>query len=769
MIDSNISNIISSLSIKERLSLLSGDGYWTSKAVGPIISLYLTDGPHGIRKQSGLNSATDLNKSLPSIAFPTASCSACSFDKSLLFKEGVSLAHEAKRLNVDVVLGPGINIKRSPLCGRNFEYFSEDPLLSGDLATSLCKGIQSQGISSCIKHFACNNQEKFRFIENSIVDERTLNEIYLSSFCNVINNAHPDCIMGSYNMINGSYVCESKDLLVDYLRGDLNYKGLIMTDWGAISDPLKSFKSGLNLEMPGVDKTRIKYLYKDYKNGLLSEEEINNAIAPLISLSTKHKDRLSNNNNIDTLSNDLDVAEEIATNSIILAKNNNNVLPLKESQHILVIGKFAASSRYQGSGSSLINPIENDSFLQVLDYNGVSYEFAPGFSNNDSDNSKNFIEQAASLSKFNDTILLFLGLPSEYEGEGFDKKDLKLPNSQIELVNRLSSLNKKIIVIVEAGSPVELPFIDKIDALLIPYLAGCRVNKALYKILFGLVSPSGHFAETYPLFNKELPIKNYANQEKDIYYKEGQYIGYRYYINKNEDVLFPFGFGLSYTKFNYKNICFINNILSFDLSNCGKCSGKEVIQIYVSSTQNGHIYKSLKYFDKINLLPKETKHIEIKIDNEYFMFYSILKHKFVVGTGTFTISLGSSCLNDIYSKELNIKGDEDYLIPDDNITLENNFIRQNNIKKHYDINSSLKDLSSCHLGKFLYKQSNKFVNKAAKENPDSEKMLRPMLQEGPLRILVMGSNGKISLHQIQGLIDLLNGHFFKGIHKLIHK
>lgn len=769
--DNNVTKkIIHNLNIKEKLSLLAGKNYWTSRSIKEIISLTMADGPHGIRKQCGEIGTSNFNKSFPSIAFPTASCSACSFDKNLLFLEGQSIAHEAKRLNVDIVLGPGLNIKRSPLCGRNFEYFSEDPYLCGELAASLTKGIQSEGISSCVKHFAANNQEKYRFVENSIIDERTLHETYLFSFKTVIEKSSPDAIMTSYNMVNGIYSSESKYLLKDYLRNRLKFNGLIITDWGAISNPIASFKNGLNLEMPGVDKSRQKYLLRDFKKGLISENEINQAITPLVNLSVRHKERHESNKDIsDSMNHDLNISEEIATNSIVLAKNKDQILPLSESERLLIVGSFALNGRYQGSGSSLINPIENDSFLQVMDDNLVSYEFAPGYSLNDNEDSKNLIEQACSLAKFYEKVILFLGLPSEYEGEGFDKKSLSLPTSQLKLVSELIKLHKKIIVVVEAGSPVSLPFIDDIDALFIPYLGGCRVNRSLYKLIFGIVSPSGRLAETYPLYNEELPISDFGKAGKDVLYREGQFVGYKNYIYFDKKVLFPFGYGITYSHFSYSNIKIAKDFVSFDIKNDGNYSAKEVIQIYISNKKEGKIYKSLKYFDKVTLLKNEIKHFDIPLSKEMFSFYSIKKHDFVLGTGEFFISLSTSATNDIYTEKIIINGEENFSFPDYDINFDNITIRKNNIKGFYDINSSLYDLCSCRLGRFLYKKSNKLINKIAKNDPSSEKMMRPMLQEGPLRILVMGSNGALSLHQVMGIIDILNGHFFKGLHKLIHK
>lgn len=765
-----IEKILTELTIKEKINLLSGKNFWESKEVKRIDlpRVFFSDGPHGLRKQNENADNFGFNKSVPATCFPTASVLACSFDKDLMYKLGESLAKECKKENVDVLLGPGISLKRHPLCGRNFEYFSEDPYLSGKLAASYIQGVQSLGIGTSLKHFACNNQEMNRLISNSVVDERTLNEIYLKGFEIAIKEGKPYTVMSSYNMINGIHSSQNKMLLTDTLRNKWGYKGAVISDWGAINNPTESFKNGLNLEMPGLDKSRNKEIIKSFKQNLISIEEIDNACKPIIELAMHVKAERENKVEC-SIEENQNLARILAENSNVLLKNEDKFLPLKATDTLAIIGPFAKEPRYQGEGSSNINPITLDCFLDAIKETKYSYEYAPGYLADNDTIDEALAKEAIDIAKKYDKIIYFMGIPKAFESEGFDRTTLLMPNNQIALLKELSTLNPNIIIIFQGGGVVDFSFDTYGKALISQFLSGAKSGTALLNLLIGSANPSGKLAETIPLNPADIAIDKYPENNINVCYSEGQYVGYRYYTYKDIPVKYPFGYGLSYTTFEFSNPKYYSdkNTLSFSITNTGDYPGKEVIQLYVSYTKNTKEYKQLKDFIKVDLNPQETKQIEFVLRDDEFEFYSIKNNSFVKGTGEFTVKLGTSSNDFFFSTTLNIAGTQDYEMPKYPISFHDLPRKTNNQKGKYDLNSTTVDLNSCRLGRFINRLINKFVKKMIKEDPSMEKVIRQMLTEGPLRMLLIGTNGKFTYKKLQGLVDILNGHFFKGIHKIL--
>lgn len=748
----NVDEIILKLSVKEKIKFLTGKNYWETYGNDLVKSKFLSDGPNGLRKQENADDLLGLNQSIKAISYPTACLLACSFDDELLEKIGAMLAKEAKSQNVDMILGPGINIKRSPLGGRNFEYFSEDPYLSGKLASAFVNGLESNGVASCLKHYACNSFEKNRMLANSVIDDRTLNELYLKAFMITIKEANPSSIMTSYNKVNGTYMCENKELM--QLARKNGFNGMFITDWGGMDDAVLAFKNGLNLEMPGGDKTRSKMLYKAYKENKISIEEINNAVKPVIEFLLKYDDK-SNDNSFD-----LDEAKklclEAASKSIVLLKNDN-ILPLNKENRIGVIGNFAIKPRICGSGSSKVNPCYSDNFIQILDENKINYDYSSGILDN-----KLLIDEIKNISLNNDKVVVFLGLDEKQESEGFDKTNIELPDIEINLINEIKKYNSNIIVVLQGGSPVLLPFINEIKGLLTTYLAGASSGEATYNILFGITNPSGRLAETWPKkIEDHLSYDTLFKDEKAFVYSEGLYVGYKYYYAKNIEVNYPFGYGLSYTNFNYTNIEYIDNTISLDITNNG-IDGSDVIEVYLDNRDRLN-YRRLVAFKKINLLKGETKRVDIKLDDDIFMMYDIAIKKYIKTSGIFYLCLGTSATNIYYEKEINIKGDNPYIVSE----IINKPINNMGFSIKFSINSTFKDLKRSKLGNIIYNFAEKKKQKLLNENQENAKMIEASINEMPLRNLSMGTNGKFNYLKIQGLVDLLNGKIKDGIKGLL--
>ncbi|EHM40761.1 glycoside hydrolase family 3 C-terminal domain-containing protein [Anaeroglobus geminatus] len=652
MAERNIQDLIKQMTLEEKAGLCSGKDFWNTKAVSRlgIPSVMLSDGPHGLRKQEGKSDHLGLNESIPAVCFPAGCAIASSWDRESAAKLGITLANECQAENVSTILGPAMNIKRSPLCGRNFEYLSEDPIVSSELAIAYVQAVQSKNVVTTPKHFMANNQEFHRMMSDSIMDERTMREIYLASFENMVKQAKPWTMMGAYNKLNGTYLCENKLILTDILRDEWGFDGYIMSDWGAMNDRVDALKAGCELEMPGMTDRTDKELIAAVQSGDLDEELLNRAVERFLTVVFKYVDNRNQEAVFDREA-DHQVARELAEESSILLKNKDKILPLKTEQKVAFIGQYAKEPRYQGGGSSHINSFKLVSAVEASKELQVTY--ARGYDDGLDVAVEELEDQAVELAKKSDVAVLFIGLPDRYESEGYDRKHMQLPANQIALLERLSQVQENLVVVLHNGSAVEMPWIDKVKGVLEVYLGGQAVGEATVNLLYGEVNPSGRLAETFPLRLQDTPCYLYYGGENDkSVYHEGVFVGYRYYSSKEMPVLFPFGHGLSYTQFAYDNLVLSQTeltdidklLVSVDVTNTGHCYGREVVQVYVAAPNSKIIRPGLELraFDKIGLEPGETKTVTVELDKRSFAYWDVESHDWFVEEGKYQIIIGRS-------------------------------------------------------------------------------------------------------------------------------
>ena len=782
-----IKKLMEELTLEEKVSLLSGRDFWSTKPIYrlKIHSLYLTDGPHGVRKQSTESDELSLQKSISSTCFPTACCSACSFDPNIMYEMGEAISKEAKANKIAAVLGPGVNIKRSPLCGRNFEYFSEDPYLAGKMASGWINGLEENGIAASLKHFAANNQETLRLIIDSVVDERALREIYLQAFETAIKESNPSTVMCSYNKVNGDFASENKYLLNDILREEWGFEGIVISDWGAVNDRVEALKAGLDLQMPSTNGYDDKKVYEAVKNSIIDESVLDKVIIRLLNFTLNRMDNKYKNFSYDKEENH-NTARKIAENSIVLLKNEDKILPVKKESKIAIIGEFAQKPRYQGNGSSLINAYKIDTAEEYFKENNIEFNYAKGYDSNSSDIDNALTEEAVNISKDKDLVIIFAGLINAYESEGFDRKHLNLPESHNHLIEEISKVNKNIVVVLSIGAPVLMPWIDKVKGIVNLYLAGEAAISAAFNIIFGKVNPSGKLAETFPLKLEDNPsYKYFPGGNKTVEYRESIFVGYRYYDKAEKEVLFPFGYGLSYTTFQFSNLIIsdantiagLDNIhVVFDIKNTGDMFGCEVAQLYISAPEN-NIFKAkkeLKGFIKVFLEPNETKTVILKLNKRSFSFYNSQTKQYEIESGIYTIYIGNSSRNLILSKNMEIISNDynneklnsyfnlnnDINISDEDFEkLLGRKLNPINIKasKPYNLNNNLADLLHEQAAKDFYNKLLIGLNEMFKDDKtDTKKMFESMMLETPLRSLYTMSGGLIKRDDIEKLLYELN-------------
>lgn len=648
----SIPTLVAQMTLEEKAALCTGASAWTTTPVRrlDLPELLVSDGPHGLRRVANVHSLGD--KSLPATCFPTASALAASWDVDLLREMGRALAEEAIALGVDVILGPGVNMKRSPLCGRNFEYFSEDPYQAGSMATALIQGIQSKGVGTSLKHYAVNNQEFERLSINAVVDERALREIYLAAFEMAVTKAQPWTVMCSYNRINGIYGSEQRQLLTDILKNEWGFEGFVVSDWGAVHDRVAALKAGLDLEMPGPKQTRVNAVIEAVRNGDLDEAVVDEAARRILTIVCRAA-QTPKEGRFDVAAHHA-LARKIAAESMVLLKNNG-LLPLQAPEHIAVIGRAAKEAHFQGGGSSHINPTQVDvpfAELQKLAGN-AELSYAEGYPKDDSFD-QGLIDQAVGIARTADVALLYVALPSFKESEGYDRTDLDLTAQQVALIRAVSAVQPKTVVILNNGAPVVMSqWLDGAAAVLEAWMMGQAGGGAIADVLFGRVNPSGKLAETYPLRLRDTPAYlNFPGENGQVRYGEGLFIGYRYYEARQVPVLFPFGHGLSYTTFAYGNVRVsagsfkdIDGVtVSLDVSNTGPVAGKEVVQVYVRDHESrlARPDKELKGFAKVTLQPGETKTVTIPLDFRAFAYYDPAHGQWVTEDGQFDILIGAS-------------------------------------------------------------------------------------------------------------------------------
>ena len=648
----NIQSIIAEMTLEEKAALCTGASPWTTTPVDRlgIPEMIVSDGPHGVRRVPDINSMT--GESLPATCFPTASCLASTWDVDLIYKMGEALAEECIALNVDVILGPGANMKRSPLGGRNFEYFSEDPYLAGEMAASIINGIQSKGVGTSLKHYAANNQEFQRFSISAEVDERTLREIYLPAFEKAVKQAKPWTVMCSYNKVNGTFASEHQHLLTEILKDEWGFEGLVVSDWGAVRDRVAALKAGLDLEMPGPQDRRVKAVVEAVRSGKMDEAVLDESVRRILSIVFKAKETPKNGTfDVDAHH---ELAHQIANEGMVLLKNNG-LLPLTDQQHIAVIGRAAENAHFQGGGSSHIHPTKVAVPFKELKAQASNAEltYAEGYP---TDNSfrQDMIDQAVTLAQSADVAVLYIALPTFKESEGYDRQDLDLTAQQVALIKAVSKVQPNTVVVLNNGAPVAMSeWIDGVAAVLEGWMMGQAGGVAIAEVLFGRVNPCGKLAETFPLKLSDTPAHlNWPGNAGVVRYGEGLFIGYRYYDAKEMPVLFPFGHGLSYTTFSYsnakvsaKNFKDVDGLtVTVDVTNTGKFAGNEIVQVYVHDQKSGLVRpeKELKGFAKVELQPGETRTVSIPLDFRAFAYYHPEYKQWITEDGEFDILIAAS-------------------------------------------------------------------------------------------------------------------------------
>ena len=643
----NTELLLKELTLEEKCALLSGAETFKTRGMPEhgIPQIWLSDGPHGLRKQAGESDHLGLNPSVPATCFPTASAVANSWDAALGEEIGAALGEEAAAQEVSVVLGPGLNMKRNPLCGRSFEYFSEDPYLAGKLAAGYIRGIQSKGVAACPKHFAVNSQETRRMASDSIVDERTLREIYLTGFEIAVKEGHPRSIMSSYNLVNGTYANENKHLLMEILRGEWGFDGAVITDWGGSNDHALGVKNGSTLEMPAPGGDSVRELLAAVESGKITESDIDARLSELLPLVFDTKAAL------DAAPREFDaaahhaLARRAAAESLVLLKNEDSLLPLAAGAKVAVIGDFAKNPRYQGAGSSMVNSTQVDVLLDKLidsELNVIGYQ--QGFDRHGKPDAA-LQKSACELAAQANTVILCMGLDEIAESEGLDRSNLRLAQNQVDLLQAVAAVNPKIVVVLYSGSVVETPWLDNCQALLYAALGGQAGAGAVADALTGKVNPCGKLAETWPLTYADIPsAADFAPRRKTVEYREGLYIGYRYFTTAEKAVRFPFGYGMSYTTFAYSDMAADEQGVSLTVTNTGSVAGTEIVQLYVAK-KNSELFrpaKELKGFARVTLAPGEKQRITITLDDKAFRFWNVKANRWEIEGGEYELLVGAS-------------------------------------------------------------------------------------------------------------------------------
>ena len=750
----DIQKLIQQMTLEEKASLLSGGDFWHTKAVERlgIPAFMVSDGPHGLRKQEEKADHLGVNDSIRAVCFPAACATAASFDRDALRTLGEALGDTCQHENVSVILGPAVNIKRSPLCGRNFEYFSEDPYLAGEMATAIISGIQSRNIGTSIKHFAANSQEHRRMSSDAIIDERTLREIYLPEFENAIRNAQPWTVMCSYNRVNGEYASQNRHLLTEILRDAWNFEGFVVSDWGAVSDRVAALDAGLDLEMPSSGGSNDARIVRAVREGKLDEAVVDRAVSRILRVFYRYLENRKPDTEWDMAAQH-ELARKLACECMILLKNDMHTLPLKAGEKIAVIGEFAKKPRYQGGGSSHINSFRVDSLMDAMSgMNNISY--AQGYSTEQDDPDDALIQEAVSLAKQSDKVVVVAGLPDSFESEGYDRTHMRLPKCQNELITRVASACANTIVVLYNGSPVEMPWIGRVRAVLEAYLAGQAVGSATRDILYGQVSPSGRLPESFPYHLEDTSaFLSYGGEGDRAVYAEGVFVGYRYYDKKRIDVLFPFGYGLSYTSFAYSDLVLDRESMrddedlhvSVNVTNTGDVPGKEVVQLYVADRESSVFrpVRELRGFEKVFLNPGETRTVSFTLGKRAFAYWDTTLHDWYVESGSFAVQIGRSSREIVLEKEVEV---ESTTVRHDPITVNTIMM---DLMRNPEAAAKLKPVLDSLQGTFEGEQES---SDAAQEAVSSE-MAAAMMKYMPLRGLVSFSDGKLTYDSLKKMLS----------------
>ncbi len=779
-------NIICKMTLEDKVALCSGKDFWHTKDMEKynIPSLMMCDGPHGLRKQEATADMLGVNESKPATCFPTAVTTAASWNVELMRLIGETITQEALAYDVDVVLGPGANIKRNPLCGRNFEYLSEDPYLAGKMAASFIAGGESNGVGTSLKHFACNSQEYKRFNSDSVMDERTLREIYLTAFEIAVKEGHPSTVMCAYNKINGEHCSDNKMLLDNILRKEWGFDGIVVTDWGAMSDRIKGFEASCDLNMPGGSEYMEREVIQAVKEGKLSEAIIDENVDRMLELILK----CAANRRTEKKEFDMDshhkVARYAAEEGMVLLKNEK-ILPIPEGKKVALIGKMAEKIRYQGTGSSHINPTKVVQPIDAIPH----ISFALGCDERGATN-KEALEEVTKIARSADIAIVFAGLPEMCESEGFDRENMLMPEGHLQMIEATARANPNTIVVLMCGSAVECPWADQVKGILYAGLSGQAGAEAIANILYGKINPSGKLAETWPMHYSDCISATYYSGQKTAQYREGIYVGYRYYDKAAKEVRFPFGYGLSYTTFTYSDMQIMQNDscvkVTCKITNTGETAGKEVVQLYISE-KNPVIHrpeKELKGFTKVELQPGESKEVSFTLDERSF---SIYHNNWLVPEGNYVIQIGSSSRDINLSQVLFVKGEQ--LEPQvwqndswyENLRgvptkeqwekmLGHSCVEEIQHKGTFTMDNSVEEMrKESWIMKIMYKATEgvirKGMGKITEENEAEFRMMMSSSAGSPLRSMMISGGIKGGL--LPGMLDMANGHYFRGIGRMM--
>ncbi len=797
----NVNEIMEQLTLEEKVCLLSGHKSWHTNKVTRVglPSIFLTDGPHGLRKKKEGDKIAGLGQTELSTCFPAACTTGTSWNKELLYKMGTAMGEECRYYNVNLILGPAVNIKRNPLCGRNFEYFSEDPLIAGQLGAKLTRGIEDMGVGTSVKHFACNNNEANRYFGDSIVDERAYREIYLKAFEPIIKEGKPQTVMCAYNKVNGKYASENPELLNGVLRDDWGFEGLVMSDWGAVNDRVEGLKAGLDLEMPGDIAHNRQVILDAVKDGSLDVEVVDTAVRRVLNMI--YNTTLVEGTIPAKFNEHADLARQLSTDGAVLLKNKDNLLPLCDDGKYLVIGEMFEKMRYQGAGSSLLRPYKLTTPKQSFDKHKVNYIYEQGYILDSFEDDAALAQRAALKAERADTILFFGGLSEYAESEGFDRKTLSLPQNQINLLKRLAKLNKKIVFVMFGGSPVELSFENGVDSILNMYLPGEEGGEATYELLFGKTNPSGKLCETWPLSYDTVPYFDEFTKTTNDRYKESIFVGYRYYSTYGIPVRYPFGYGLSYTDFAYSKMSVERAENSYkvyvDVKNIGNVDGATVVELFVQAPKTEVVkpVRELRGFEKVFLKAGEKKTVCVDVPFDNLKYY--IGGEWVLENGQYefqvcadvntvllstvvNIDFGAEVKeNPLYAELYDINNYRFLNIPDfkfDNLIGRE--VPAPEVKRPYDLNTPIREFDTF-WGKFLFKAITGAFELIyswelnGKNTPDKETKVKNayfgwrIMYTMSLRSMSYASEGMLTHKMALGLVDIANNHPLRGLGKFI--
>jgi beta-glucosidase len=801
----DVDDILSKMTLEEKASIVVGGSYWATvrnERLG-LEPLYLNDGSHGLRKQVKVADNLGLNESLPATCFPTASAVACSFDVDLARQIGAAIAEECRKENTAVILGPGANIKRSPLCGRNFEYYSEDPLLSGEMAAGMIDGIQSVGVGASLKHFAANNQEKARMTSDSVVDERTLNEMYLRPFEIAVRRSNPWCVMGAYNKLNGTHCTENRKLIKEKLEGEWGYIGAFIADWGALNDYEDSIRAGLDLSMPGPLDAYSRAIVRGVHLGRIPKSDLDRAARNVLGLYAKHERACKEIPYSCDMGEHAKISAKAARESAVLLKNDGT-LPISPNSKIAVIGSFAKHPRFQGAGSSRINPYVLDCAWDAFSASGLDVSYADGYDCKTGEADEAMLSEAVELARSSDVAVIFAGLPDRLESEGYDRRDMKLPKGNDELISRVCEANPHTVVVLSGGAPMELPWRNDVAAILLIYLAGCQGGSATVDLLLGRANPCGKLAETWPEKLDDTALADsFPDLDKEILYKESIFVGYRYFDSAGVEPAYEFGHGMSYSKFEYANLkvepsqgCYR---LSFEISNLGPMDGKEVWQVYVRSLDSKVFmpFQQLAAFSKCQVPVGQKEEVDFELGPEAFSYWDTRDHAWRVDSGRYEIRVGTSSRDIRLSTVIELSpGGSPFEVRD---ALDIDILTKHALYPYYDVrphrfpeesfkvlyggpfpkrqspkpirfDSPVGDLKHTFVGRLVldefYRQTSLDgeVDDVTKSDNAAEVMVNSVLFDSPLRVMTLGG---ITHGMISGAVDFLNWRFLRGLLKIV--